>query len=792
MSDNINNTAAAGQRITFGTELEFITIVPRKIALQYGGSEKYLRSYLSNARVKLACNKPGCEEGEHEFSLPIHDNDIDETTDKWTLTTDQSVNLPSDRLGTSFVVRDNYGGLELRSRVQKFVGTSPCPMGQCYPCTGEPLEWSWRDEMRCFIEVIHEAFTGPGFCVLVNETTGLHVHLAHGDIALPVHVVQGLLGTMTALERSFDQVLPTNRITGAASGSVMWNDSSHMTEPLPGIQIDGFHALYKPGVVSSGTDFTNMYCPAISRSMFEYLYNRIGLKAQGINPDEPQCWTQQNSPTDGVVAVPALSAEAAKSIEKDLLSFNVPSWLKLIEAPSSGQTLKSVYGGAKYMALRLSGIEPCEGWYRGPPTVEVRTHAGSLDFGEISAWIDLLCSLARWAEMELKENVFSYLLESWSDAEYNICSLARHIGASESTIRQYAFVLNDDYARRRFEKYTSLPLTFTDNLANLNRANEEQRRKLFSRENVDEKIRWKLESGRYGPLPTSVLEAQPDSEVFSRPEAKFLHYNEESQKAWAEFLKNFYRVARKLDLTSKDSVDGSGTSSGVSGSSSDASDASSDVSGTSPDVSSESPSDGGAKISRDSDNESVAAGAGDEEPGSSSSDESDGSSESDESDEFVRPDGSDESDESDESDDESGEPAKSPVKDLTSEESEDDFNDEGWYGLHPGLAGAYNDIPGQHLTHLEETVLGMPALPSPTTPNMLDFEDLKTDTIARIHDAFFGAVTIESLVAAESKDEVENIIAHTVETQKQMHVLKSVAQEKSNAKRYLNKKDRKE
>ncbi|KAG9882111.1 hypothetical protein KCU94_g19521, partial [Aureobasidium melanogenum] len=351
--------------------------------------------------------------------------------------------------------------------------------------------------------------------------------------------------------------------------------------------------------------------------------------------------------------------------------------------------------------------------------------------------------------MESKENVFSYLLESWSDAEYNICTLARDVGASESTIRQYAFVLHNDYAQRRFEKYTSSPLTFTDNLENLNRANEEQRRKLFSRKNVDEKIRWKLESGRYGPLLTSVLEAQPDSEVFSRPEARFLHYNEESQKAWAEFLKNYYRVERNLDLTSKESVDGSGASSSGS---------------------SDSSPDGGAKITRDSDNESVAAGAGDGDSESSSSDESD---------------------ESSEPDDESADPAKSPVKDLTPDQTEDDLNDEGWYGLHPVLALAYNDIPGQHLTHLEETVLGMPALPSPTTPNMLDFEDLKTDTIARIHDAFFSAVTLESLAAAESKDEVENIIARTVETQKQMHVLKSVAQEKAIAKKYLNK-DRKE
>lgn len=747
MFDNINNPAAAGQRITFGTELEFIAIVPRKITMQYGSAENYVRSYLSDTRVKLPCNKTGCKDGEHEFSLPIHDNDAGHTNDKWILTDDSSVGLPENKLGSSLVPKD-HGRLELISRVQKFEGTSPCPTGQAYPCTGEPLEWNWRDEIRCFLEALHEAFTRPGFCVLVNASAGLHVHLGHGDNGLPLNVVQGVLGTMTALERSFDQILPTDRISGPTpvSSVGLWVNPKKFA-PLAGIEIDGFHTLYKPGVVDTNVDYSCAYCPAISKFMFQYLQDQIEKKAKGEDTQGTPRWTPQNSPTSSIVSIPPLSAETAKSIKKDLLSFNVPSWLEMIENSSSIDEIQSMLQAPKYIALGLRGLgDRQQGWYTGPPTAEVRTHAGSLDFGEISAWVDLLCSLARWSEVESKENVFSYLLDSWRNAEYNICTLARHVGASESTIRQYAFVLHNDYAQRRFEKYTSSPLTFTDTLENLNRVNEEQRRKLFSRKNIDEKIRWKLESGRYGPLPTSVLEAQSEPEVFSRPEAKFLHYNEESLKAYADILKDYYRVKHNLELTFKDSVDGSGASS---------------------DVASDISPEGGAKVTIESDNESVAVGADDEDSESSSSDESDKSNESDK-------------------------PAKSPVKDLSADESEDEFNDEGWYGLHPGLARAYNDIPGQHLTHLENTVLGMPALPSPTTPNMLDFEELKTDTVARIHDAFFSAVTPESLAAAESRDEVENIIARTVETQKQMHVLKSVAQEKAIAKKYLNKKGKKE
>ncbi|KAK6001988.1 hypothetical protein QM012_002478 [Aureobasidium pullulans] len=770
MSDNINNTAAAGQRITFGTELEFIAIVPRKTAMRYGSAEGYVRSHLSNAQVKLACNKPGCKEGEHSYYLPIHDDEWKDTNDKWILTRDQSVGLPFDKLGTKLVRQDldrqEYGGLELISRVQKFEGSSPCPTGQVYPCTGEPFEWSWRDELRYFLEALHEAFSEPGFCLLVNETTGLHVHLGHRENGLPLNVVQGLLGTMTALERCFDELLPTNRISGATSGlsSALCNNSMSF-EPLPGIRIDGFHALYKPGVVDSGADFTNTFCPAISKTMFQNLHKLITKKAESNEPHAALCERLENSPTNSDVPVVFLSAETAKSIEEDLLSFNIPSWLKMIEDSSSIEEIKAVLWEGKYTALSVSGLGVCNPLSNRPPTAEVRTHAGSLDFEEISAWVDLLCSLTLWSEIESKETVFSYLLESWRDAEYNICTLARKVGAAESTVRHYAFVLHNGYAQHRFEKYTSPPLTFTDNLENLNRANEEQRRKLFSRKNVDEKIRWKLESGRYGPLLTTVLEAQTEPEVFSRSEAKFLHYNEESQKAYAEFLKNYYRGERNLKLTSKDSTDDSGASS---------------------DVSSDASPDGGVKVTIDSVNESMAVGADNGDSGSSSSDESNESDETEGSDDFEN------SANSEGSNDDSGDPVKSPIKNLTPDKSEDDFNDEGWYGLHPGLANAYNDIPGQHLTHLENTVHGMPALPSPTTPNMLDFEELKTDTVARIHNAFFSAVTLESLAAAESTDEVENIIARAVETQKQMHVLKSVAQEKVIAKKYLNKMRRKE
>ncbi|KAH0291978.1 hypothetical protein KCU62_g2310, partial [Aureobasidium sp. EXF-3399] len=694
--------------------------------LQYGSEQQYLHSYLMNNQVKVACNQVGCKEKEHMFYLPLGDVD-DNNYDRWQLTTDSTV---TPRCGdiTSELAGWEFAGLELVSRVQKFEGTSRCPTGQKYPCNGKPLSWTWRDEFKAFLELIRKAFSEAGFYAFVNKTTGLHVHLGHGDKGLPVEVVKGLLGTMTALERSFDQIHTAGRISGPVNMRVPGPWSLKPFIPLPGIDIEGFHSLYKPGLVE-GQDFYNQWCPAMSSTMFQSVHSQIYHTATQTEPEQALTTT----PTDASAAAASvsISAETAKYIERYLSSFNVPSWLNTIKEASSVQQLKTMFTADKYTALSLRGLG--EDNDHRIPTAEVRTHAGSIDLAEISAWVDLLTGISHWAETTPQEKVFSYLEESWRDVDYNICRLAREVGASDSTIAHYDDVLSDRYAQLRFDKYTSSSLRFTDKLGNLNRITEEQRRKDLSRESVEEKIRLKLESGRYGQLPTSFLEAQPEPEIFSRPEAKFLHLGEEGQKAWSEYLKDYYRAERKLDLTSKDSVDDSDTA----------------------------PADG-IKEDGASDSESVAAGAEAEENQSSSDEKS---VDSDDSDKTIRP-------------------PKSPVDETEI--------DSGFYGIHPALANAYNSIPGQHLAYLEETVASMPALPSPTLPDMTAFEELKTDTVTRIANAFLNEDMIANLAAAESKDEVARMLAGAVEADKQLHVLESCLAERALAQKYLDRKGKKE
>ena len=174
------------------------------------------------------------------FYLPMNGDEDSEQYDRWVLTTDTTVNSDRGNI-TSELAGYECEGLELISRVQKFEGTSRCPTGQIYPCTQKPLEWSWRVEFKAFLDLLHEAFTGAGFSAFVNETTGFHVHLGHGDKGLPFEVAQGLLGTMTAFERSFDQLLTADRISGPVTMRLPGLWSLKQFNPLPGIR--GFSRL---------------------------------------------------------------------------------------------------------------------------------------------------------------------------------------------------------------------------------------------------------------------------------------------------------------------------------------------------------------------------------------------------------------------------------------------------------------------------------------------------------------------------------------------------------------------
>jgi hypothetical protein len=659
MSSNINNNATAGQcstnsrsDLSFGTEVEFIGIFPQQLYVDPEDVVEDVRNGLATATVKLACKKPGCRYGEHEWALPVHQNEADVNFNLWTLTTDMSIVMPRDYLESLELSETHLvAGLELVSRVQSFEGTTPCPLGQTYPCTGEVLQWAWRDELECFLNAVQAIFRERGFRVLVNDTTGVHVHIGKGDKGLALPVVQGLVGTMTALERCFDSVLPTHRINGDSTDAV--DAGSNQSSPLPGLAIDGFHAMYKPGILNASQDFKTGYYSAMTKVMFNHVRDSI----ENIIAEADASGT--------------VSDAATKSVRELFSSFNVPAWLEMIKSKTSVEEIKLMGLANKNNALNLRGLGDVP--HRdAPPTAEIRVPPGSLDSDEISAWVDLLCSLTLWLETMPRDEVFSFLLNAWESSEFTIWDLAVTVQACKATGDYFHAVLGDTYAQKRYEASSAADSKTKDRLSGLTHLIEWERRNASLRENIDEKVRWKLESGRYGQMPNHFLEAQPECKNLSRPEAKFLRLDGD-QQAWYEVLEKHYRDQRGVSLSAGDqSCSTAGASeSGVSAAT----------------------NTGDGKLSKSAD---------------------------------------------DESDDEDG------------------SNEHIYYGLHPGLATAYAQVPGQHLEHLRKHVVSMPEVPLSPGLDLAALDEEKNVELARLR-SFLQSMTAEKIARASTPLEAEDI-----------------------------------
>lgn len=469
---NINNTAA-GQRatikpngITFGIELEFGAFIPKEIYpeddddnVELNRPEQYVRDCLTQTKVKLACNKPGCQNGEHEWRLPVTSEYI-HSYNAWIVDRDCSITLDPNTELLMATPGSTSGNMELISRVLNFDRPTPCPFKQTYPCTGEVLEWEWHNELRLVLEVLQRAFDRPGYRVFVNRSTGLHIHIGHSNLGLPVPVVQGMAGAFTALERCFDNILPTSRINGDFKQSDLEDN-----EPFPGLNTTGFSYKYNGSYTCE--DFVSWSRQASSKVMFDRVRKCIDAKYRGDDADQ-QSWDfvpcQQGWSIDrSADHVTPLTAAAAESIHEELLGFNVPAWLTMIQSRTTIDQLRAL-GFVKSAVLNLANLEEPQHNNPAPKlknknTAEIRMHAGSLDYNEISAWIDLTASLVRWCEVTPLDRGFSFLTDAWKNPKFTIVDPARELGARDTTINHYDSVLSEDsseeYAKRRFEALTS-------------------------------------------------------------------------------------------------------------------------------------------------------------------------------------------------------------------------------------------------------------------------------------------------------------------------------------------------
>jgi hypothetical protein len=193
--------------MTSGIEPEVLAYTPRGV-----DPVQHLSDALSKP-VLLVC--PRCNKS-HPWKLPFKEFLDEESLFQnpyagWHITDDLSVRPDKNEL--SHVPSDStFFPMEVVSRIMNCTKPTPCPLGQRYPCTGEPFEWNSQIEIFSVMQRMQEAFSGPGFCLANNRNTGLHIHFGNGERKPPVMTSFGRFGVFAALERLFDSVLTCSRM----------------------------------------------------------------------------------------------------------------------------------------------------------------------------------------------------------------------------------------------------------------------------------------------------------------------------------------------------------------------------------------------------------------------------------------------------------------------------------------------------------------------------------------------------------------------------------------------------
>ncbi|KAH0367112.1 hypothetical protein KCU65_g4848, partial [Aureobasidium melanogenum] len=502
-SSSVNN-AAAGQpsiltNMTSGIELEVIAYAPSGVDPQRHLSNALRQPFL------LPCSK--CNQT-HCWKLPFSGLlDPKKFTQGssyagWKLIKDGSVRPDKDEL-VHVPTGSTFFNMEIVSRVMNFTKPTPCPLGQTYPCTGEPLDWDAQTEIFSVIQTVNEAFSGPGYCLAINKNTGYHVHFGDGKNSPPVKTSLGMFGVFAALERQLDQILTCSRIPILR----------HRGHPDPGVHRD--NAVYKYDQKAKQSYFAG----SGSRVFLENLRMKIDIISK---------------------------TRDSRIVASTLQDANVPAWLDRLSEFDTVKNFLDNYPncsagrdlGSRYLAVNLDNLYS----KRGKNTVEVRLSPGSMDPSEVYAWYEFVGKLMLWLSTPaIAHN--SIILDIWADPNSTVLDLIKQIDASQFALDYYTDRLTPDWAVRRHSRLTS-NIDDNDPFKAFKLAIENNRLKDAHREAVDAKISQKLEGGYYGQLPDTVFKTLP-AEIQNHPDGHTLNMDACDYEQWAD---KAIAVAKAIDF----------------------------------------------------------------------------------------------------------------------------------------------------------------------------------------------------------------------------------------------------
>lgn len=543
---------------TFGIEIECVLVYPFKL-VEHNHTrarqiiEVLVQKQLLDKPMRLSCRRPDCSEL-HEYHISIYATEpVRNKYSKWTISYDPSVYMTNEeRLWLRPPGQKNthtFYGLEIKSRILNFHGSTPDPDAQGIEHYQEnehgPVESEWRQEIAHILERLNAFNHTRDFRCYVNNTTGLHIHVGKTKHQLSFESLRGTLSMFTAFERQIDAVLTTGRI-GWFDGDMRLPSVESLTEDYN----------FEEG---DNTFTSTTYCQPVSTAHLWRLRNVLtSMKISSEPPpfalDDAQQMEQNihvgyvPPPTTTDAILSGLSGQSFPSqemarsdprIQRAIRDYHVLGWLYVLNKARTLQDLKDFWPekneGGHQSAFNMENIQPQAGESQ-KQTLEIRCHPGSLDFGEISAWIDTIVSMVEYSGSVTATELVTLVISNWGVGTYTFADLAGSVGATDATQAFYRDKLfQPGYASQRRDRIVSAQDDTTPlPLAGLLLIVEKTRVLERSQNAVNEKIREKLEGGFYGKQPYKLFREIAGPVAAASTEGRQLVISRQDRELWTD------------------------------------------------------------------------------------------------------------------------------------------------------------------------------------------------------------------------------------------------------------------
>ncbi|KAF2166233.1 hypothetical protein M409DRAFT_23425 [Zasmidium cellare ATCC 36951] len=505
------NPESAHLDLTLGIEIECLLLQDTRPNLATSSNptnlsgRQRIHAILSQP-IKVNCSSCGKP---HNFSLPLNSvasshhqqQQIDTDYMKWTVDEDSSLALTSAELNALGDRRPytKFDRIEVKSRVLN--ANQPLLTTESIADSFHTHSVKWEDEISAIYERLIETFNAvpgvPGFRLVVNPSSGLHVHIGNGHKGFPLKTIKNVLSMCVANEQAIDSLHSVDRVTGStlafSEQRTSWLVENYTDECL---------------------DDTIYNVPWSAH--FQLLAFKLSLgetsSADGTASDHG--YMRNEYPANALWMWPSLEQTAQQN--------DVPSWLKLIRCAKDVKSLRNLQGAmAHNSTVNLSNILDfsADGTNRGmfgdkKMTVEFRQHRATLRPTEVIAWINVLLNLFTFCHDQSMSEVKDLCEQTWSDPSHDALAFLKNIGVDARTYNHYETFLDlgdnylSKYARDVHESELQAIAQFgsDDFFLPLCKFIVEEQTASMSLREIYTRIREKLVTGGYGQFEAEYVQ----------------------------------------------------------------------------------------------------------------------------------------------------------------------------------------------------------------------------------------------------------------------------------------------